>query len=94
MAAKVDETNRVFFKIPSPQIKLGMRFSAPVFFDDGKNMFLAEGKSAKKYHIAALARWKIPFVLTYGHQIDENSSFDDDEDFSYAELEELEAADE
>jgi hypothetical protein len=46
-----------------------MRFSAPVFFDDGTNMFLAEGKAAKAYHVAALKRWNIPFLLTYGHEI-------------------------
>lgn len=56
-------------KIESGDIKKGMRFSAPVFFDDGKNMFLAEGKSAKSYHIAALKRWVIPFVMTSGHEL-------------------------
>lgn len=56
-------------KIASEDIKRGMRFSAPVFFDDGKNMFLAKGKSAKAYHIAALERWAIPFVLTSGHEM-------------------------
>lgn len=56
-------------KIASEDIKRGMRFSAPVFFDDGKNMFLAEGKSAKSYHVAALQRWAVPFVLTSGHEM-------------------------
>ena len=36
-----------FNRIDSSEIKLGMRFSAPVFFDDGENMFLAEEKSVK-----------------------------------------------
>jgi hypothetical protein len=58
-----------FTKIKTSEIKEGMRFSAPVFFDDGKNMFLAEGKTVKAYHINALKRWSIPFVLTYGCQI-------------------------
>jgi hypothetical protein len=58
-----------FIKIKSGEIKEGMRFSAPVFFDDGKNMFLAEGKAAKPYHIVALKRWAIPYLLTYGHLI-------------------------
>lgn len=56
-------------KIASGDIKRGMRFSAPVFFDDGKNMFLAEGKSAKSYHVASLERWQIPFLLTNGHEM-------------------------
>ncbi len=62
-----------FIKIKSSEIKEGMRFSAPVFFDDGKNMFLAEGKAAKKYHITALKRWAIPYLLTYGHLLSESS---------------------
>jgi len=59
-----------FTKIKSSDIKEGMRFSAPVFFDDGKNMFLAEGKAAKPYHIVALKRWAIPYLLTYGHLLE------------------------
>jgi hypothetical protein len=60
-----------FTKIKSSEVKEGMRFSAPVFFDDGKNMFLAEGKAAKTYHITALKRWSIPYLLTYGHLLSE-----------------------
>ena len=55
-----------FRKINCSDVKLGMRFSAPVFFEDGKNMFLASGKEAKPYHIFAIQRWKIPFLLTCG----------------------------
>jgi len=58
-----------FIKIDSSLIKEGMRFSAPVFFDDGENMFLAEGKAAKAYHVAAIKRWNIPYLLTYGHEV-------------------------
>jgi len=58
-----------FIKIDCSEIKLGMRFSSPVFFDDGKNMFLAEGRTVKPYHVAALKRWSIPFLLTYGHEV-------------------------
>jgi len=43
-----------------------MRFSAPVFFDDGKNMFLAEKKPVTPFHVSVLSRWSIPFVVTYG----------------------------
>ena len=57
--------------VPSSQLRIGMRFSQPVFFDDGKNMFLAQGKALKPYHIAALSRWHIDSVLTSGHQLSE-----------------------
>lgn len=57
---------RDFKKIDSKSIKLGMRFSAPVFFDDGENMFLAEEKSVKAYHLAAIQRWGIHYFLSYG----------------------------
>ncbi|MBQ3837161.1 MAG: hypothetical protein II814_08540, partial [Treponema sp.] len=50
---------------------LHMYFSAPVLFDDGKNMFLAAGKAMKAYHLAAIKRWKIPFLLTSGHAIEQ-----------------------
>ena len=56
-----------FLKLTQNDIKEGMRFSAPVFFDDGKNMFLAAGKPAKPYHLAALKNWNVPFLLTVGH---------------------------
>ena len=56
-----------FRKINCNDVKLGVRFSAPVFFEDGKNMFLASGKEAKPYHIFAINRWKIPFLLTCGN---------------------------
>lgn len=58
-----------FSKISCNSIKEGMRFSAPVFFDDGKNMFLAEKKAVKPYHIAALINWHIPFLLSYGRPL-------------------------
>lgn len=51
-------------------IHVGVCFSEPVFFDDGKNMFLSGGKQAKPYHVAALEQWKIPFLLTDGKEID------------------------
>jgi len=56
-----------FLKLTQNDIKEGTRFSAPVFFDDGKNMFLAAEKPAKPYHLAALKNWNVPFLLTVGH---------------------------
>ncbi len=57
-------------KLDCSLIHIGSCFSEPVYFDDGKNMFLAAGKQAKPYHVSALAHWKIPYLLTAGHQID------------------------
>jgi hypothetical protein len=55
-----------FKKIDSKLLKLGMKFTAPVFFDDGDNMFLGRGSTIKPYHIAAIERWNISFVCTMG----------------------------
>ena len=72
-------------KIQCDSIKIGMRFSAPVFFNDGENMFLAEGKSVKAYHVAALKRWSIPYLLSYGRELSDSedlSSVDSVEEIS------------
>lgn len=53
-------------KIDCSEIKLGMRFSMPVFFDDGKNMFLAKKRTVKKYHLNAISQWKLAYLLTAG----------------------------
>lgn len=58
-------------KIDPASVKLNMMFSAPVFFEDGKNMFLAEGKTVKAYHLASIKRWKIPFLLTNGNALEQ-----------------------
>ncbi|AEE16345.1 hypothetical protein [Treponema brennaborense] len=81
-----------FKKIAGGDLQTGMRFSAPLFFEDGRNMFLAEGKSLKPYHLAAVARWNVPFVVTYGKLISdtdkpENGGIEDLEPLD--ELEEL-----
>ena len=55
--------------IRSEDVKEGMRFSAPVFFDDGKNMFLAEKKPLTAFHASVLSRWGIPYIVTYGRQL-------------------------
>ena len=56
-------------KFSAADAKLNMMFSAPVFFEDGKNMFLAEGKTIKPYHLAAIKRWNIKNLLTSGHTV-------------------------
>ena len=78
-----------FKKINCDDITVGVRFSAPVFFEDGTNMFLAEGRSAKPYHIAALKRWNIPHLFSYGHIISD-SELDGVNKVGDEELEELE----
>lgn len=58
-----------FIKILPADLKVDMCFSAPVYFEDEKNMFLAAGKTVKNYHVNALKRWNIPFLVTRGHEI-------------------------
>lgn len=53
-------------KLECSQVAIGMRFSLPVFFDDGKNMFIAEGNPVKQKDINVLIRWEIPFLQTEG----------------------------
>ena len=77
-------------------IKPGVRFSEPVYFEDGKNMFLGAGKSAKAFHVSALKRWDIPFLVTAGTLLEEIAEEDDSieeleplDDDEPAELEEI-----
>ena len=77
-------------KIKREDLKEGMCFSAPVFFDDGVNMFLAEKKPLSKFHLNVLSRWNVLFVMTYGK--DMSSCFTDDD--SSAEVEDLEELEE
>ncbi|MBO4320338.1 MAG: phosphohydrolase [Treponema sp.] len=55
-------------RINCNEITEGVSYSSPVFFDDGKNMFLASHQTAKKYHVKALSRWRVPFLVTAGHK--------------------------
>ena len=56
-------------KIDIERIKLGVRFSEPVYFDDGKSMFLAARKAVKQYHLQALKQWEIRFLLSAGSEV-------------------------
>ena len=58
-------------RIECNKIRPGIMFSQPVFFDDGKCMFLAAKHSAKEYHVDCLRRWKIPFLVTAGKELTE-----------------------
>ena len=82
-----------FNKIDCKNIKLGMRFSAPVFFDDGENMFLGEEKAVKNYHIDAIQRWNIEYLLTYGHVLEAGEVSEQDSESLYM-LEDLDEVEE
>ncbi len=58
-------------RISCSEIREGVSFSAPVFFEDAVNMFLAANHPVKRYHVAAVERWKIPFLVTAGHKNEE-----------------------
>ncbi|MEE1166888.1 MAG: hypothetical protein UHP28_07030 [Treponema sp.] len=53
-------------RIAVESIKLGTCYSEPVYFEDGKNMFLPSNHPAEEYHLTVLRRWHIPFLLTHG----------------------------
>lgn len=80
-----------FNKIDAHDIKLGMRFSAPIFFDDGESMFLAEDRTVKQYHLSAIEHWNIQTLLTFGHPINGDEAEELEE---LDELEECELVDE
>lgn len=61
-----EENQEQIRKINIDDLRVGMKFSAPVFFDDGKNMFLAENCRLTKKYLALLAHWNIPFLLSRG----------------------------
>ncbi len=83
-------------QIDISRIKIGVQFSKPVFFDDGICMFLGAYKSAKAFHMSALKRWSVPYLLSDGEQLTEEQilmNMEKDEE-EFEELEELEPLDE
>ena len=82
-------------RLKCDEIKEGVIFSAPVFFDDGVNMFLAARQPAKHYHVAALVRWDVPFLVTAGHKLEEsaNASASKAEEEEIISLEEFDSVD-
>lgn len=71
-------------KIERSALKENMRFSAPVFFDDGVYMLVNEGIPIHKRELDALERWDIPYVLTAGSEMKDGEELPEPE-----ELEEL-----
>ena len=78
-------------KVYRNEIVEGMRFSAPVFFDDGENMLVSKGVPIKERELNALDRWKISFVLTAGTVLEGNAV---EEDTEPEELDEISDAEE
>jgi HD-GYP domain len=82
-------------KVYRNEISEGMRFSAPVFFDDGENMLLSTGIPLKARELNALDRWKISFVLTAGIVLsDEDSGTSTEEPQELEEIDEVEEVEE
>jgi len=77
-------------KIKTTDLKIGIRFSAPVFFDDGSNMFLLRGIPLSEKELSTLKRWNIQYVVTAGDPVPEGVPLDDE----IAELDELDEVEE
>ena len=77
-------------KIKTADLKIGVRFSAPVFFDDGKNMFLLRGMALSENELDTLKRWKVQYVVTAGDPVPEGETLDDE----IAELDEIDEIEE
>lgn len=56
-------------RIEASDLVLGARFSEPLFFDDGINMFLATNHPLRQHHLDSLYRWNIPHVVTTGYEL-------------------------
>lgn len=81
-------------KVYRNELTEGMRFSAPVFFDDGENMLVSKGSPIKARELKALDRWKISYVLTAGSPVSGDLRDDEaDEPEELFELEDLGAVD-
>ncbi len=63
-------------KVNTSELKENMRFSAPVFFDDGIYMLVDEGVPLHQRELNALERWDISFVLTAGRELAEGEALD------------------
>ena len=77
-------------KIKTTDLKIGIRFSAPVFFDDGSNMFLLRGIPLSEKELSTLKRWNIQYVVTAGDPVPEGVPLDDE----IAELDEIDEIEE
>lgn len=60
-------------RIKVEDLKEGMIFSEPLFFDDGKNRVLGKGYPVSQRELSVLKQWKVPFVMTAGKSIKKNT---------------------
>ncbi len=77
-------------KIKPSDLKVGTRFSAPLFFDDGKSMLLPLAAPIGEYELSVLKDWKVPYVLTEGKEIIEGESINTLDEEVFEEIEEFE----
>ena len=82
----------MFKKVSVAELKENMRFSEPVFFDDGVYMLADAGVPLHSRELDALVRWDIPFVLTAGGIIKESDlPLDPDDAEDVEDIEELDS---
>lgn len=74
--------------IDTNDLRVGSIFSEPLFFDDGKHMFLASSLPLTQRLLDSLHEWHIPFVVTSGFELPDAVAGKD-----YGELPELESVD-
>jgi len=59
----------VLRRIKVEDLKEGMIFSEPLFFDDGKNRVLGKMHPVSQRELSVLKQWKVPFVMTAGKSV-------------------------
>ena len=59
-------------RIKVEDLKEGMLFSEPLFFDDGKNRVLGKMHPVSQRELSVLKQWKVPFVMTAGKSVKKN----------------------
>ena len=59
-------------RIKVEDLKEGMLFSEPLFFDDGKNRVLGKMHPVSQRELSVLKQWKVPFVMTAGKSVQES----------------------
>ena len=59
-------------RIKVEDLKEGMIFSEPLFFDDGKNRVLGKMHPVSQRELSVLKQWKVPFVMTAGKSVKKN----------------------
>ena len=62
----MQEHNRI---IQTEDLCVGSRFSQPLFFDDGRHIFLASEVPLTQRLLDSLHRWNSPYLITNGFEI-------------------------